>query len=418
MNILLISDLYPLNIPLHYENKDNYYLHDLATELQNIGHIVDVVKLNSIWKFFYDRQNFYSNGVYELDKNIIYNINYFIPYFSTPQEKLNDDIDINNYDIVIAHGLNGIFFCEKLIKGKIKPFVSCLHPKDIAIINNIIVGKLLKKKLKNILRKSTLIGARTPSAIKNIKLLFPNCNNKLFLTSNGIDRDLILSQPLILEKFIKWKTNKHLNILTINHSDDKCNLDLIIKSIEKIDLFNWDLNIIDYANSDIKYQKIIEELNLNHKIKFFKETTPEQQKELLKQADLFILLKKHIDFGTIYLEALALGCITICLKNQGIDGILIHNYNGYVVNNDEKDLVKLFNRICKISSDKLNSLSNNIYKTVIKHTKENSILNYSNSLYKKIPLLNQINKNIEHNQKNKYNQSNHQELLISTNYKK
>ena len=119
MNILLISDLYPLNIPLYYENKDNYYLHDLATELQNIGHVVDVVKLNSIWKFFYDRQNFYANGVYELDKNIIYNINYFIPYFSTPQEKLNDDIDINNYDIVIAHGLNGIFFCEKLIKDKI-----------------------------------------------------------------------------------------------------------------------------------------------------------------------------------------------------------------------------------------------------------------------------------------------------------
>ena len=35
-----------------------------------------------------------------------------------------------------------------------------------------------------------------------------------------------------------------------------------------------------------------------------------------------------------------------------------------------------------------------------------------------IDSLNQINKNIEHNQKNRYNQSNHQELLISTNYKK
>lgn len=50
----------------------------------------------------------------------------------------------------------------------------------------------------------------------------------------------------------------------------------------------------------------------------------------LKEADVFVMVSQGELFGLVYLEAMALGCLTIAAKNEGIDGIIIDGYNGFL----------------------------------------------------------------------------------------
>ena len=56
----------------------------------------------------------------------------------------------------------------------------------------------------------------------------------------------------------------------------------------------------------------------------------EYVKEILYVTDCFVMLSKNEAFGLVYLEAMSMGCLTICSKNDGIDGIIIHGENGFL----------------------------------------------------------------------------------------
>ena len=77
----------------------------------------------------------------------------------------------------------------------------------------------------------------------------------------------------------------------------------------------------------------------------------------------------------VYLEALASGCITICRKKDGIDGIIKDGFNGFLC---EDNLEELFIKIFEIS-DKTTILRN-AYATAQNFTAKKVAENYINYL--------------------------------------
>ena len=82
----------------------------------------------------------------------------------------------------------------------------------------------------------------------------------------------------------------------------------------------------------------------------------------MREADIFILPSKNETFGMVYLEAMASGCITVCSKGDGVDGIIKDSINGFLCD----DVEQVFERIMKFE-DK-NWILENSYNTIRNYT--------------------------------------------------
>lgn len=80
--------------------------------------------------------------------------------------------------------------------------------------------------------------------------------------------------------------------------------------------------------------------------------------EYLKQADAFIMISKGEIFGLVYLEAMALGVITIGSKNEGIDGVIRNGENGFLCEAGNVDeLTNVLKRIKSMSIEQIEKIS-------------------------------------------------------------
>lgn len=103
----------------------------------------------------------------------------------------------------------------------------------------------------------------------------------------------------------------------------------------------------------------------------------------LKQTDVFVMISKGEIFGLVYLEAMALGCITIASRNEGIDGIIEDGVNGFLCDaGDANELVSIVDKIRKMQPEELTEMSNKAKKTAQEYSDVNVAIKYINELEK------------------------------------
>ncbi len=103
--------------------------------------------------------------------------------------------------------------------------------------------------------------------------------------------------------------------------------------------------------------------------------------EYLKQADVFVMISKGEIFGLVYLEAMALGLIPIGSKNEGIDGVITDEENGFLCNaGDVDELVTIIEKMKRMSPESLKEMSDKAKQTANDYSDENVARKYINSL--------------------------------------
>jgi len=76
-------------------------------------------------------------------------------------------------------------------------------------------------------------------------------------------------------------------------------------------------------------------------------------------------------FGLAYLEAMAKGCIVIGAIGHGVDGIIQHQKNGFLVEPGDKDaLKKVLDEILVLHEDKREELAGMARKTILELTEK------------------------------------------------
>lgn len=390
MKILFITDLYPVT---ENEKTTPKTLLNFVKEWQNAGYEVDVVKPNFILNSFLRGKPFYKSGQYG---NVL-NLNFWTPFWDvthTPNPSpLKGEGNLKQksakvstcvaplkgegYDFIIAHMPSGILFADKL--GL--PFVAGVHNSDLEVLTNPLYKFHFKKRLKTALDNAKAIACRSYVIKKKLLKLYPEFENKTFVAPSGIDEKLIKSSlnredlgglqhkypsrpSLIREGAIK--------VLTCANFKKRKNIDKVIEACKG----NYRLTVI----GDGKLRKKLEKLDKNAVFTGWLE--PQKVFELMRQADVFVLPSTGETFGMVYLEAMAQGCITVCKKNDGIDGIIKDGENGFLIDPTVDGVKEVLDRINSMNIDDRKLLIHNAFDTVSNLTSKQCAENYLQQIFK------------------------------------
>lgn len=352
MKILFITDLYPVQ---ENEKTTPRTLYDFVQGFRSLGHYVDVIKPNFILNSFIRRKPFYKTGLY----NNIYNINYWTPFWFNVKRKLNQKLD---YDIVIAHMPSGILFADKL---KI-PFIAGIHNSDLTVLTSPLYKLHFKNRLLKALKNAKGIACRSEVIKKKLLNLYPEFGQKTFTAPSGVDESIIREnlQPL----------HSPVKVLTCANFMKRKNIDKVILALKNLEGF--ELTVI----GDGSLRKNLEKLDTN--VNFTGALPHNEVIAKMRDSDIFILPSTGETFGMVYLEAMACGCITIATKDDGVDGIIKNQENGFLTIPISTEIRKLLQFIKSMEDDRLKVLRYNSFSTIQTYTKTRCCEHYLQQIFK------------------------------------
>lgn len=128
-------------------------------------------------------------------------------------------------------------------------------------------------------------------------------------------------------------------------------------------------------------QRRFDDLGCNGKLTFTGMIPRDGIIDYLKKSDVFVMVSKGEIFGLVYLEAMALGCITIASRNEGVDGIIEDGVNGFLCEAGNADeLSAIISRIRNMSSEELGNISAKAKETACAYSDINVAKNYLSEL--------------------------------------
>lgn len=347
MRILLITDLYPIK-----HGKEPKTIKEFAKKWIELGHQVDVIRPNFILNTIVRRRKLYFPKKYVEDGITIYNINCFTPFLFNIKNKLPKNFQIGDYNLVISHMPSGAIFATKLL-GKCSgiPYVAAVHASDITVLTKFMYKFYFAKSLLKAYKRADAIAARNCSLAEKIKELSPYAANKTFVAPSGINPEII--EPIeYFEQKAANKNNPYV-ISTVAKLIKRKNIDIIIKALHKAKLDNYILQIIGDGPELFRLKMLVKELGMKDKV-IFEGNLPNNEVLIkLRLSDVFILVSSGETFGMAYLEAGSRGNIVIATKNDGIDGFLQNNINGFTCEPDENKLADLIDKVYELPQDEV-----------------------------------------------------------------
>lgn len=359
MKILFITDLYPIKTG---EKNSVLTLHNFVFEWIKQGHKVDVIKPNFIFNSFLRGKKHYSKGFYDYDGVKIFNVNYFTPFLFDLTKKIPKEFDFENYDAIVAHMPSGIIFANKLIKSlKNKnicpPKLVCgVHCSDIEVLTNPIYRFYFKTQMFEAYKKADKIACRSFVLQKKFVEILPGLEEKTFVAASGV---YIQIEPSTID-------HSPSTILTCANLIKRKNIDKLILAIKDSD---FKLTVI----GDGKEFKNLKEISPKN-IKFLGRLPHEKVLEEMRNSDIFILPSVNETFGMVYMEAMASGCITVCSKNDAIDGIIKDSQNGFLTEPSVEGIKETLNRIKNFEN--IEEVIKNSLLTINNYTSVNCALHY------------------------------------------
>lgn len=99
---------------------------------------------------------------------------------------------------------------------------------------------------------------------------------------------------------------------------------------------NLSCDIIGDGPERSRLQRLAKELNISSKVRFLGRQTRKQVADSMQRCTIFALPSSYEGLGCVYLEAMSAGKPAIACRGQGIEDVIEHRHNGWLV--DPADL--------------------------------------------------------------------------------
>lgn len=399
-NILLLTTIYPAP-DLNLLNNTNV-CHYFAKEWVKMGYNVRVIfnypiyfpifhfaakiiekKLASKGSAYITTKRITNDFQYTLDGVQIIRLPLykFMPRIAVKQKVLNQQIakikDLNakdNFkpDIVVAH----FFYPHLEMVNKLSQYYnakSCIVVHD----QGINLEKIYKNRLQSLLDGINIWGYRSLPIKTNFEKKY-NIKSPSFQCYSGIpekyliadNQNKIISLPLkrfvYVGSFIKRK-NPHIL------AEALCNLPYD----------DWHIDYVGQGEYEEETKKILRKNKKINNATFWGQIDRAKVQEIISHAECFIMISSNETFGLVYLEAMAKGLLTIASKEEGMDGIIINNINGFLCKSGDASALKnIILEINKLPYERLQEISTNALSTANSLTDRNAASTYLQAIEK------------------------------------
>ena len=266
----------------------------------------------------------------------------------------------------------------ELIETNIKKY--CLiHGKEINHRKN----SFQNKKIIKVLNKVQKVIANSEYT-KNLAINVGINQEKIVVINPGVNPPKELNKKSInkVESLLKIKTPR---LITVSRFDKRKNHEKIIMALRNLkqQYPNIIYICIGYGDEEENIKRLVDELNLNGQVIFFKDISDDLKNALIAQSNIFvmpsIIHKTSVEgFGIAYVEAAQYGVASLGGKDGGASDAIDHNKTGLICDgNSLEDIYTSLNSM----------IENNKYKELGKNAKELSFkFNWANTIeeYKKI----------------------------------
>jgi L-malate glycosyltransferase len=398
MNILFVTKIYPcddFDVPFSTD-----VCHLFTKEWVKKGYNVKVIYTYPIYlRFFHLLAKLFSKEIgrffpetitikratnshhYFLDGVSVYRIPIFkcfpkgiysIKQTKTVVNKIINDNQIDRFvpDIIVGH-------FEYPITEIVARLKNAYKVKGVMVLHG--TGKMLKRVYNDFdsfpLNQIDLWGFRSLSLKKQFQEIFHN-NVASFMCPSGVSTDFLSKYS---PKIFSLHFDKFIYIGSLVKRKNPLS---IVKALNiTFPNGNFNLSFIGKGGEDKVIMRYIEKRRLCNSVKLYGFIDRKLLPQYLINAECFIMISKSETFGLVYLEAMALGCITIASRNEGIDGIIIDGYNGFLCNaGDYDELSTIIKKIINLPKDEIMKISNNAHKTAEEYSNELVANNYAKAL--------------------------------------
>lgn len=169
-------------------------------------------------------------------------------------------------------------------------------------------------------------------------------------------------------KSIKYKKcNKDKKIIScISRLSKEKGIDTLIKAISKVDLRKYDyfeVNIVGEGEEKECLVRLTKSLKLEKYVKFLGYRTDIYN--ILNQSYITVLPSHSEGLGLSILESMAYRKMVIATNVGGIPEVINHNYNGFLIEDNDSDMLAKYIEICLDDVELVNKMNENAYNKVL-----------------------------------------------------
>jgi glycosyltransferase involved in cell wall biosynthesis len=275
-------------------------------------------------------------------------------------------------DLVIGHWENPQIQLLSMFKEKYAVKTALVF-HAIVYIKQKRYNEWVGKNIKNI----DAIGARSQAIANEVKEILSLKKNP-FICYSGI-----ADKYFDIDKYRNYNFGNKIasSYLFVGRLIKRKNVDssiLALKALYMSEKFLF--NIVGEGAESEKLSILKQNLDLDTNIRLLGYKSRDEVLKIMSETEVFIMISDNETFGLVYIEAMSQGCIVIASKHGGMDGIIVHGFNGFLCEQgNEKELEEICMKIKKMSTDE---------KTTISRNAINTALNFRDSMVAKIYLEN------------------------------
>ena len=246
-----------------------------------------------------------------------------------------------------------------------KKRICLIHGKEI----NHKKGTSLNKRVLEVLNNVETVVANSHST-KALAIKLGVQQDKIIVISPGVDKIKRLDKKTLdkVDNLLKHKSPK---LITVSRFDKRKNHEKVILALRNLKQIYPNIVYICIGSGveEKNIKKLVQELDLESQVMFFKDISDELKNSLVAKSNIFvmpsIIYKKSVEgFGIAYIEAAHYGVPSLGGKDGGASDAIDHLKTGLICDGNELD---------EIYSSINSMLENNKYLEYGKVAKENSL---------------------------------------------
>jgi glycosyltransferase involved in cell wall biosynthesis len=243
--------------------------------------------------------------------------------------------------VIVAHAENPQVYQLYELKKKFPNTITCLVFHGVDYLGR----PQFKDWREKYLPKIDKFGFRSESILKKAKELLA-FDREYFMCPSGIANEFVL-------KDLPKKSGMVRKFIYVGQLIERKHLKTLVEALSRYPERNYELTVIGVGPQKDEDEQLAKKLGV--KTTFLGKLPHQQVIKEMGKADCFVMVSENEVFGLVYLEAMAQGCITIASEKEGMDGIISHGKNGYLISAGNVDaLMNQLDEIEMMDTDDIN----------------------------------------------------------------